>query len=73
MFQISFCSTFPIATGDNNDSKDNDACSIQDNSEITASRATPGKTLPVVGHIYSTGQQGNQQKIQPQKKQEKKN
>eukprot|EP00957_Ditylum_brightwellii_P082858 6299086-Ditylum_brightwellii.AAC.1 len=52
-FQVSFCSKFPIATGDNNDSKDNDAYSIQDDDETTTPRAIKGKTLPVVENIYN--------------------
>eukprot|EP00957_Ditylum_brightwellii_P147406 11224594-Ditylum_brightwellii.AAC.1 len=57
-----------MATGNNNDSKDKDACSIQDN-KTTAPRATTGKTLYAVETIYSTTQQGIQQTAQPQKKQ----
>eukprot|EP00957_Ditylum_brightwellii_P069735 5295838-Ditylum_brightwellii.AAC.1 len=68
-FQVSFCTAFPFATGDNNDSKDNDVCSIQGNN---TPRATTGEKLPVVEHIYNTRQHGNQQSTQPQKKQEKK-
>eukprot|EP00957_Ditylum_brightwellii_P041223 3120826-Ditylum_brightwellii.AAC.1 len=48
----------PLAciTRDNNDSKGNDVCLIQDNNKTTAPRATKGKTLPVVEHIYNTRQ-----------------
>eukprot|EP00957_Ditylum_brightwellii_P085475 6501578-Ditylum_brightwellii.AAC.1 len=73
MFQVPFCTRFPFAARDNNDSKENDVCSIQGNNETTTPRATTGKTLPNVEHIYNTRQQENQESTQLQKKQEKKN
>eukprot|EP00957_Ditylum_brightwellii_P097223 7404798-Ditylum_brightwellii.AAC.1 len=65
MFQVPFCATFQFATRDNNDSKDNDVCSIQGNDKTTTPRPTTEKTLPLVEHIYNTRQQGNQQSTQP--------